>query len=151
MRRLYLDTNLQVILGAMGVSSIMPVLARLTVELKVPAGSIGLVLTVLALPRLVLAPIAGVLADRVGCKKVLVTSLVILGSFGSACGFTDSFETLLPLRFLQGLGLAPMGVLSATVIGDLYEGEERITDMGYVAQSWAWAPLCFLSLVEHWP
>ncbi|MBM3301914.1 MAG: MFS transporter, partial [Deltaproteobacteria bacterium] len=41
------------------------------------------------------------------------------------------FETLLLFRFLQGVGLAPLGVLSVTIIGDLYEGEHRITAMGY--------------------
>lgn len=136
-RKLYLDTNLQVMFGVtlmvlLGVSSIMPVLPELAVELGVPARSIGLVVTLFALPGVLLAPVAGILADRVGRKKILVISLLIFGLFGTACGFADSFETLLTLRLLQGVGMAPIGVLNATLIGDLYEGTDRITAMGYV-------------------
>lgn len=136
-RKLYLDTNLQIMFGVtlmviLGVSSIMPVLPELTVKLNIPARSIGLVVTVFALPGVLLAPLAGILADRVGRKKVLVASLLIFGLFGTACGFADSFETLLLLRLLQGVGMAPIGVLNTTLIGDLYDGTDRITAMGYV-------------------
>jgi MFS family permease len=137
MRKLYLDANLQIMFGVtlmviLGVSSVMPVLPELAIELGVPARSIGLVVTVFALPGVVLAPVAGILADRVGRKKVLVAALLIFGVFGTSCGFAESFETLLILRLLQGVGMAPIGVLNSTLIGDLYEGTERITAMGYM-------------------
>ncbi len=136
-RKLYLDPNLQIMFGVtlmvlLGVLSVMPVLPELTVELGVPARSIGLVVTVFALPGVFLAPVAGILADRVGRKKVLVAALLIFGLFGTACGFARTFETLLVLRLLQGVGMAPIGILNATVIGDLYDGTERIAAMGYV-------------------
>ncbi|MDQ7783841.1 MAG: MFS transporter [Desulfomonilaceae bacterium] len=135
--KLYLDPNLQIMFGVtlmvlLGVLSVMPVLPELTVELGVPERSIGLVVSLFALPGVVLAPVAGILADRIGRKKVLVAALLIFGLFGTACGFAPDFETLLVLRLLQGVGMAPIGVLNATLIGDLYEGTERITAMGYV-------------------
>ncbi len=116
----------------LGVLSVMPVLPELTTALGIPERSIGLVVTVFALPGVLLAPVAGILADRVGRKKVLVSALLIFGVFGTACGFARDFETLLVFRLLQGVGMAPIGVLNATLIGDLYEGTERITAMGYV-------------------
>ena len=136
-RKLYLDTNLQIMFGVtlmviLGVSSVMPVLPELTVKLGVPAQSIGLVVTLFALPGVLLAPVAGILADRVGRKKVLVVALLIFGLFGTACGFVNNFESLLVFRLLQGVGMAPIGVLNATLIGDLYDGTERITAMGYL-------------------
>lgn len=137
MRKLYLDPNLQIMFGVtlmiiMGVSSIMPVLPRITVELGVPASAIGLVITVFALPGVILAPIVGILADRIGRKKILVASLLVFGVFGTACGFARTFDRLLLFRFFQGMGMAPLGILNATVVGDLYEGAERLTAMGYI-------------------
>jgi MFS family permease len=40
---------------------------------------------------------------------------------------------LLLLRFLQGIGAAPLGSLNVTLIGDLFLGRQRITAMGYNA------------------
>jgi len=136
-RRLYLDPNLQIMFGVtfmvlLGVLSVMPVLPVLTVKLNAPAHSIGLVVSLFALPGVFLAPLVGILADRVGRKKVLVAALLIFGLFGTACGFARSFETLLVLRVLQGVGMAPIGILNATLVGDLYEGVERMAAMGYV-------------------
>jgi len=138
LKKLYLDTNLQIMGGVtlmviMGVSSIMPVLPTLVRDLGVSPGAIGLVITSFTLPGVVLSPIAGVLADRLGRKRILVVSLVIFGVFGAACSLAPDFETLLYLRFLQGIGVAPIGVLNTTVIGDLYEGEDRVRAMGYSA------------------
>ncbi|MFZ5864960.1 MAG: MFS transporter [Thermodesulfobacteriota bacterium] len=138
MKKLYLDTNLQLMGGVtlmviMGVSSIMPVLPTLMRELGVSPGSIGLVITAFTLPGVILSPVAGVLADRLGRKRILVGSLVVFGVFGAACSLAPDFETLLYLRFLQGIGVAPIGVLNTTVIGDLYEGEDRVRAMGFSA------------------
>jgi MFS family permease len=135
-RKIYLDRNLQVMGGVwvmviLGVSSIMPVLPTVMRELNVPARSIGLVIAVFTLPGVLLAPVVGILADRFGRKRILVISLLVFGIFGGACAFARDFETLLLLRFFQGLGVAPVGVLNPTIVADLYGGHERTTAMGY--------------------
>lgn len=117
----------------MGVSSIMPVLPLMTRELNVPVATIGLILTSFTLPGIFLAPVSGILADRYGRKPILVTGLIIFGLAGTACGFANNLHTLLILRFLQGVGAAPLGVLYTTIIGDLYTGKERTRIMGYNA------------------
>ncbi len=136
MRKLLFDKNLQLMLCVtlmviLSVSSISPALPKVMDELNVTATSIGLVITAFTLPGIFLAPIVGILADRLGRKKILVASLFTFGVFGTACGLTDSLGALLFFRFLQGVGVAPIGVLHATVIADLYEGSERLTAMGY--------------------
>lgn len=136
MRKLYLDSNLQLLFGVsltavLGVSSIVPVLPTLMQEMDVSPSAIGLVVTVFAMPGIVLAPIVGVLADRIGRKKILIAALVVMGSCGTACAFADSFETLLVLRFMQGMGAGPLGVLNPTIICDLYSGRERTAALGY--------------------
>jgi MFS family permease len=135
---LYYDKNLQLAFGVtlmviLGVSSTMPVLPTIMRELDVPAESIGLVITAFTLPGVFLAPFAGILADRVGRKRILVASLLVFGIFGAACSLADSFHTLLVLRLLQGVGVSSIGVVNMTVIGDLYDGRDRTTAIGYTA------------------
>ncbi|BDQ33550.1 MFS transporter [Pseudodesulfovibrio portus] len=136
MRRLYLDKNLQFIFGVtlmavLGVSSIIPALPDIMEGLSFTPATIGLTIAVFTLPGVLLAPLVGILADRLGRKVVLVPSLFLFGGFGFACFFAQSVTQLLVLRFCQGVGAAPLGVLYGTMIGDLYEGRERGQAMGY--------------------
>ncbi len=136
MRKLYLDTNLRLVFGVtlmvvLSVSSIMPALPLMIKNLPgLTATSVGLVITTFTLPGVFLTPVAGILGDRVGRKKILVPSLFLFGVAGTACFFASDLPTLLTLRFLQGVGAAPLGVLNMTLIGDLYKDRERITAMG---------------------
>ncbi len=130
--------NLLIVFGitlmvVMGVSSIMPVLPLIAKEMQVPQESVSLILTAFTLPGIFLAPVAGVLADRYGRKKVLIPALLVFGLAGAACSLADNLHTLIALRFLQGMGAAPLGVLYTTLIGDLYSGSDRIRIMGYTA------------------
>lgn len=138
MRRLYFDKNLQLVFGVtlmaiLGVSSIIPALPDMIDGLGISPARIGLVISAFTLPGALLAPLVGILADRLGRKAVLVPSLFLFGIFGFACFFARSIEQLLVLRFLQGVGASPLGVLYGTIIGDLYQGSERGQAMGYNA------------------
>jgi predicted MFS family arabinose efflux permease len=98
--------------------------------LGVTEQSIGLLITVSTLPSFILTPIGGVMADRLGRKRLLVPSIFLFGIFGGGCAFAPDFKTLLILRALQGMVSALMwGVLGA-VIGDLFSGQKRAEAMG---------------------
>jgi MFS family permease len=92
---------------------------------------IGLLISVFSFPSLVLGPIVGVLADRVGRKKILVPSLVLFGIAGTACAFARDFNLLLWFLFLQGIGAASLHSLTIALISDLYSGVRRTTAIGY--------------------
>ena len=135
---LYKDKNLQIVflvslIAILGVASITPAFPKLREALNVPAPNIGLLITFFTFPTVVLGPIIGILADRLGRKKILVPSLLLFGIAGAACAFARDFNLLLLLRFLQGIGAAPLLSLSVTLIGDLYTGARRATAMGYNA------------------
>ncbi|WP_340103674.1 MFS transporter [Rhodohalobacter sp. 8-1] len=130
------DKNLHIIFGitlsaVMGVSSIAPALPVISRALDVSTSQIGYLITVFALPGILLTPFLGVLADRFGRKRILIPSLFLYGIAGFMCAFTTSFSELLWLRFFQGAGSAALGVLNVTLIGDLFEGNRRATAMGY--------------------
>ncbi|AAS96371.1 MFS transporter [Nitratidesulfovibrio vulgaris] len=117
----------------MGVSSIMPILPDLARTFDMPMSSVGMVFMAFTLPGVVLTPLGGILADRIGRKKVLIPSLLLFAAGGVACAFAPSLPVLLACRFVQGIGAAPLGVLYTTIIGDLYDGNQRMQAMGFNA------------------
>lgn len=136
--RILAHRNLHVVFAVtmmvvMGVSSVAPAFPRIKQALGLSAMEVGWLVTAFTLPGVFLTPLFGVAADRWGRKAVLVPSLVVFGIFGAACSLADTFAGLLALRFMQGVGAAPLGVLNATLIGDLYQGRERTTAMGFNA------------------
>lgn len=120
-------------MAIMGVASVTPAFPRIARELGVTPKEIANLIIFFTLPGVVLSPVFGILADRVGRKIVLVPSLVLFGVAGTACAFVREFDTLLALRFFQGVGAASLGALNTTIMGDLYSGRERTTAMGYNA------------------
>ena len=134
----YLDTNLQLVFGVtlmavLGVSSITPAFPVIIEKLYISPPSVGLLITVFTLPGILLTPVLGVLADRLGRKRILIPSLMLFGIAGGACALARDFNLLLGLRFLQGMGAASLGSLNVTLIGDLYSGSRRAAAMGYNA------------------
>ncbi len=134
----YRDPNLKIIftvtlMGVLGVASITPAFPRIIRDLGLMPGQIGLLITVFTLPGIFLSPFLGILADRFGRKRILVPSLALFALAGGSCGLVRDFDLLLVLRFFQGVGGSALAALSATVIGDLFEGRERAAAMGYNA------------------
>ncbi|UCF42069.1 MAG: MFS transporter [Gemmatimonadota bacterium] len=132
------DPNLHVVFGVtlmamLGVASVTPAFPQIAEQLAVTPQSVGLLISVFTLPGAILTPFLGVLADRYGRKRILVPSLFLFGIAGFACGFARTFELLVGLRLLQGLGGAALGSMNVTIIGDLYEGSRRTTAFGYNA------------------
>jgi MFS family permease len=134
----YRDPQLRVLfavtlMAVLGVASIGPALPSLRAELGVPIERVGLVITVFTLPGVLLTPLLGIAADRLGRKRVLVPSLVLFGLAGSTCALARSLEPLLALRLLQGVGAAALASINLTLIGDLFRGRQRTAAMGYNA------------------
>lgn len=92
---------------------------------------VALLVTVFTLPGIFLSPLFGIIADRIGRKMVVVPSLFLFGVAGFACTFAPDFEFLVGMRFLQGVGASSLGALNATLISDMFKGNDRITAMGY--------------------
>ncbi|WP_254832907.1 MFS transporter [Haloglomus salinum] len=110
---------------------ISPALPRVQAAFGIPESSAGLLVTLYALPGIVLAPVVGALADRVGRREVLTGCLVLFGLTGTAVAFTDAFAVALGLRVLQGAAAGSLfAALAMTVVGDRYEGARHDAVMG---------------------
>jgi MFS family permease len=115
----------------MAVPLISPALPAMRTALGITDAQAGLLVTVYALPGVVLAPFAGLLADRVGRRDVLAGSLVGFGLFGSLIALTSDFTIVLLLRFLQGCTAGSVVFsLAVTLVGDHFEGADRNAVMG---------------------
>lgn len=117
----------------MGVASITPAFPSIIQHFQISPTQVALLITVFTFPGIVLSPIVGILADRLGRKKILIPSLLLFAAAGFACFFTQNWQVFLVLRFFQGLGAASLGSLNITLIGDLFEGKKRGEIMGYNA------------------
>ncbi|MHA2302679.1 MAG: MFS transporter, partial [Candidatus Thorarchaeota archaeon] len=135
-RKIYLDRNLQIafsitLMAVMGAASITPAFPKIVQELNISTESVGLLITVFTIPGVILTLFLGISADRYGRKRILVPGLFLFAIAGSLCAFASDFNTLLVLRFFQGIGAASLGSLGTTVIGDLYTGRDTAAAMGY--------------------
>ncbi len=132
------DTNLYLIFGitlfaVMGVASITPAFPVIIKHFNLSVKQIGYLISFFTLPGVLLAPFMGIMADRYGRKAILVPSMLLFGIAGTFCAFQTSFNMLLIMRFLQGVGAASLGSLNVTLIGDLFADKNRIKAMGYNA------------------
>ncbi len=131
-RRLYVIFGITLI-AVMGVASITPALPKIARTLELNQAQIALLISAFTFPGIFLAPIAGIIADRVGRKTVLVPALFIFALAGSSIFFVHDYHLIIILRVIQGIGAAPLGALNTTLIADFFEGKKRPQAMGYNA------------------
>ncbi len=132
------NKNLYIIFGItliamMGVASITPAFPDIIRYFDISPQQVGGLIVAFTLPGIFLTPFTGILADRYGRKIVLIPSLFLFGLAGFACMFTKDFYWLLALRFLQGIGASSLSSMNITLVGDLFEGKQRTSVMGYNA------------------
>jgi ACDE family multidrug resistance protein len=118
------------ITSIMGNVLVAPALPDIVDDFGVSDAGAGLLLAVTTAPGIVLAPLAGVLADRYGRREVLVPCLVLFGFAGGLSAWAPTFSALVFLRLLQGVGSAGLLNLAISLIGDTWSGAERSRMMG---------------------
>lgn len=143
------------LIGVMGITLISPVLPDLRPVFAVTDAQVGLVITAYTLPGIVLTPVIGLIADRIGRKRVIVPLLFVFGITGAGIAFATTFVEVLVLRFFQGIGATALITLAVTMIGDAFEGPRRDAVMGLngstIASGAAFYPLIGGALaVLHW-
>ncbi|MEE2958201.1 MAG: MFS transporter [Actinomycetota bacterium] len=99
-------------------------------DLGQPVERAGMLIAAGTLAGIVAAPAIGFLADRYGRKRILVPCLLVFGAFGCLGGFSPSFEVLLTVRILQGLGSAGLINLVMVLISDHWSGLDRARLLG---------------------
>jgi MFS transporter, YNFM family, putative membrane transport protein len=102
------------------------------------AGPAAVSLTVSAttLAVALVAPFAGLLADRIGRRKVIVAAIFVLVLPTGLIATAGSLDEILVWRFLQGLLLPPIFAVAVAYIGEEWPPDEIVSVLGvYTAGS----------------
>lgn len=81
--------------------------------------------------------LAGMLADRIGRVRVLQLTILWFSVFTFLSGFTNSFEQLLVVRSLQGLGFGGEWAAGAVLMAEVIRPELRGRAVGSVQSGWS--------------
>jgi MFS family permease len=100
-------------------------------------GDAGLIATVALLVSALGGWIGGVISDRWGRVVTLQVTIAWFSLFTGLSGLTNSFEQLLIVRALQGLGFGAEWAVGAALLGEMVRPEHRGKALGLVQSAWA--------------
>lgn len=119
---------LPITLSSMAIVLLAPILPGLLVEFgHVPGHEwwVPMILTVPALCVALFSPVAGMLGDWFGRRRLLIWALVAYGAVGVAPVFLGNLVAIIVSRVGVGLAEALIMVLTTTMIGDYFKGAAR--------------------------
>ena len=97
----------------------------------------GWVTAAYLLASTVTVPLYGKLADMRGRKPVMLFGLAVFLIGSAASGAATSTLFLIGARAVQGLGAGAIGPVAITIVGDIYNIEERVRVQGWLRGVWA--------------
>lgn len=80
--------------------------------------------------------IFGKLADIYGRKPIFTIGVILFLTGASLSGFSISMVMLIVARFIQGFGAGALMPIAMTIVGDIYNKEERAKIQGYLSSVW---------------
>lgn len=86
-------------------------------------------------------PVYGKFSDLYGRRKMIVTGIIIFISGSFLCALSRSMIQLILFRTIQGIGAGAILTISYTIIGDIFEIEERAKIQGALNTVWGVAGL----------
>jgi EmrB/QacA subfamily drug resistance transporter len=98
-------------LEATVMSNALPTIAR---ALHVDPVRLNMTMTMFLLASAVCLPVSGWMADKLGAKKVFMTSMILFAVSSAGCGFAQTLPELIVGRIFQGVAasmMAPVGRL----------------------------------------
>jgi EmrB/QacA subfamily drug resistance transporter len=96
----------------------------------------GWVFSAYLLASTVTVPLYSRLADMYGRKPVFLTGLALFVGGSMLCGAAGSMFTLILFRTIQGLGAGAVQPISFTILGDVFESEQRARIQGLFSGVW---------------
>lgn len=90
-----------------------------------------MVLTLPAIFVVISAPIAGMLADRYGRKRLLMAAILLYAVAGMSGAVSQSLFGILVGRAFFGLAVGAVMTVGSALVGDYFEGEQRARFFGF--------------------
>ncbi|WP_066639958.1 MDR family MFS transporter [Desulfolucanica intricata] len=94
------------------------------------------VFAIYLLTNAISTPIYGKLADLFGRKKIFIIGIILFLMGSSLCGIAQTMGQLIFFRAIQGIGAGAVFPVSLTIIGDIFEIEERAKMQGFISMVW---------------
>lgn len=132
-----LTLSLIPLIMVLGNSMLVPILPEAKSALHISQLQVSLLITLFSIPAGIIIPLAGILSDRFGRKKVIIPSLIIYGAGGIVAGLAawigdGSYALLLTGRVIQGMGAAGTAPIAMALVGDLYNRQTRSKALGII-------------------
>lgn len=110
---------------AIGFGILAPALPIFAKTFDVTALQASAVISVFALMRLVFAPVAGVLVDRLGERIVLTSGLFIVATSSAIAGFSQTYLQLIAFRGIGGIGSCMFTVSALALLLRVVNSDQR--------------------------
>lgn len=117
-------------LGPFSQTIYVPLIPEVTKELHTSSFLVNFSISIYTIFLALMQMVYGPLTDSIGRRKVMLAGLLIYLAATVGCFLSGSIESLLVFRSLQAVGIAAGSVVAVTVIGDIFEGKDRIQPMG---------------------
>ena len=120
-------------MSVLGAVLIAPVLPQMTDAFAGTPGVAVLIPIVLTVPALMIglaAPFAGLIADRIDRKRVLIVAMLAYAVFGTAPLYLQSLGAIIGTRVGVGICEAAIMTCCTTLIGDYWSGARRSRYLG---------------------
>ncbi len=139
--RLAIVLGLLSAIGPFAIDMYLPALPSIGKSLGAPVGSVQGTLMAffiaLGLGQMVYGPVS----DMVGRKLPLVFGVALFGIGSVGCAIAPDIETLIALRFVQGLGACAGMVVPRAVVRDLYTGPDAARLMAMLMLVFSVSPI----------
>jgi multidrug resistance protein len=132
----FLELCLAVLVSMIGFGLIIPLLPIYGRQLGASGLTLGLLTSLFAITRSITSYPGGLLADKLGRKKLIVTGLFIYTIVMFLFGVSTNLYHLLILRACQGAASGIVWPVAATMVADIVESKDRGKAMGIFSMMW---------------
>lgn len=142
---------------AMDVGILSFIIAALAVDWGLNSSQMGYIGSMNSIGMMVGALVFGVLADKVGRKKIFMWTLILFSVASGLSAFTTTLTLFLILRFFVGMGLGGELPVASTLVSESVKAEERgrvvVLLESFWAGGWLLAAIIayFVIPAEFWP
>lgn len=117
----------------LGVGLVIPVIPQLKDEMNFSGTTMGMMISIFAITQLLMSPVAGILSDRMGRKKIIATGMIIFSISELLFGLAQSKNGFYVSRGLGGIAAALIMPAVIAYVADMTTIAERPKAMGIVS------------------
>jgi len=134
--RNFLELCFAVLVSMLGFGLIIPLLPIYAREMGASGVYLGLLTSLFGMTRSITSIPGGVLADKIGRKKMMVGGLAVYTVVMFLFGVSTHLYHLLILRACQGAASGVVWPVAATAVADIVDPKDRGKAMGFFSMMW---------------